>query len=310
MAQLKELRTRIEAIKSTQKITSAMKMIAAARLRKVQILVDKNVGYAENLRRSALRILTAIELEEKSKNISYPRPLFLNKVENPQKYEVYVLSSDRGLCGAYNTNVAKKAIVRIQQLINAGKDIHIVCVGRKAYTVLKRTFADTTNVKISNMQFDIKDISYAELSVKIAHDLLKKFVHNEFDVCEFVYADFLTALTRTFECKQVVPLDLNTEHLDAQSLEKLMFSGDAEYEYLPDKMTVLRDILPILFTDNIFQIIVNSAASEHSARMSSMDNATRNAKKMISELTLKYNSLRQSAITTELIEIIAGAEAI
>ncbi len=309
MAQLKELRTRIEAIKSTQKITSAMKMIAAARLRKVQILVDKNVGYADNLRRSALRVLTEIENEEKSKNIQYVRPLFLREVQNPQNYELYVLSSDRGLCGAYNTNIAKKATTRIKQLLKAGKNVNVICIGKKAYRTLQRTFAGTP-AKISNLQVDVKDISYAEQAVKIVHTLIQKFERKEFDVCEFVYANFITALSRIFECERVFPLNLNTENLSEEERNKLLFAGEASYEYMPDKMTVLTDILPILFTDTVFQIIVNAAASEHSARMSSMDSATRNAKKMISELTLKYNSLRQSAITTELIEIIAGAEAI
>ena len=311
MAQLKELRTRIEAIKSTQKITSAMKMIAAARLRKVQILVDKNVAYAGNLRRSALRVLTEIEQEEISKNIVYPRPIYLRQVKNPKNYVLYVFSSDRGLCGSYNTTIAKKAIARINQLLKAGKKIKVICYGKKALKTLRHTFAGTTaDLKITAASYDVKEISYAELAGKISHTLLQQFENKEFDVCEFVYANFITALTRIFECEQVFPINLNTDNLSAEELEQLRFAGSASYEYLPDKMTVLTDILPILFTDTIFQIIVNAEASEHSARMSSMDNATRNAKKMISELTLKYNSLRQAAITTELIEIIAGAEAI
>ena len=311
MAQLKELRTRIEAIKSTQKLTSAMKMIAAARLRKVQILVDKNQGYADNLRRSALRVLTEIKQEEKSKNIQYIRPIYLREVNNPQNYVMYVFSSDRGLCGAYNTNIAKKAITRLEQLIKARKNIKVICYGKKAYKILRRTFANSdAHMEISNEEIDFKEMTYAEFAGKISHTLLSQFENREFDVCEFVYANFLTALSRVFECEQVLPLDLNTDHLTEEELNKLMFVGSACYEYLPDKMTVLTDILPILFNDTVFQIIVNTEASEHSARMSSMDNATRNAAKMISELTLKYNRLRQSAITTELIEIIAGAEAI
>jgi F-type H+-transporting ATPase subunit gamma len=129
-------------------------------------------------------------------------------------------------------------------------------------------------------------------------------------VCEFVFARFNSAISRNFVCEQVCPMDLNADHLSDEELQFINRSGQAFYEYLPDKLTVLENILPILFDDNIFKIIVNSAASEHGARMTSMDSATRNAVNMISELTLKYNSLRQSAITTELIEIIAGAEAI
>jgi F-type H+-transporting ATPase subunit gamma len=309
MAGLKELRTRIEAIKSTQKITSAMKMVAASRLRRVQILVDKNQGYTENLRRSALRVKTEIEAEEKAKNVRFMRPVLLAEKKNPQKYLLCVLSSDRGLCGAYNGNVAKCAISRIQDLLKAGKTVHVRCYGKKAYTVLRRHFA-STDINIERVDINFHDVTYAKAGAKLANRILKEFVGKQFDVCEFVYARFVSAISRNFVCEQVCPLNLNTEHLSAEELSQINRAGDAFYDYLPDKLTLLTNILPILFYDNIFKVVVNSAASEHGARMSSMDSATRNAKKMISELTLKYNSLRQSAITTELIEIIAGAEAI
>lgn len=309
MAGLKELRTRIEAIKSTQKITAAMKMVAASRLRRVQILVDKNQGYSENLRRSALRVMTEIEEEEKAKGIKYIRPMLLHQAANPQRYTLCVLSSDRGLCGAYNSNVAKKAVQRIRELLHQQKNVRVMCIGKKAYDVLRRTFSHQ-EISLSQVDNKVKSLSYAELAKTLANHILEQFSAGEFDVCEFVYARFSSAISRTFVCEQMCPLDLNYEHLSENDLHMLNRSGNAFYEYLPDKITVLENILPILFYDNLFKVIVNSAASEHGARMSSMDNATRNAKKMISELTLKYNSLRQSAITTELIEIIAGAEAI
>ena len=309
MAGLKELRTRIEAIKSTQKITSAMKMVAASRLRRVQILVDKNLGYSENLRKSALRVMTEIENEEKTKGIQYVRPLLLQQKAKPQKYKLCVISSDRGLCGAYNSNVAKRAALRIRELLKQGKQIEAACIGKKAYDILHRYFGNT-EVVINRLDTKYDGISYPDMAHKLSDTILKQFIAKEFDVCEFVYADFKTAISRSFECEQVCPLELNTEHLNDEQLQLINRSGNAFYEYMPDKLTVLTDILPILFNDNLFKIVVNAAASEHSARMTSMDSATRNAKKMISELTLKYNSLRQSAITTELIEIIAGAEAI
>ena len=309
MAGLKELRTRIEAIKSTQKITSAMKMVAASRLRRVQILVDKNLGYSENLRKSALRVMTEIENEEKTKGIQYVRPLLLQQKAKPQKYKLCVISSDRGLCGAYNSNIAKRAAQRIRELLKQGKQIEAACIGKKAYDILHRYFGNT-EVVIKRVDTKYDGMSYADMAHKLSDTILKQFIAKEFDICEFVYADFKTAISRTFECEQVCPLELNTEHLNEEQLQLINRSGNAFYEYMPDKLTVLTDILPILFNDNLFKIVVNAAASEHSARMTSMDSATRNAKKMISELTLKYNSLRQSAITTELIEIIAGAEAI
>ncbi|MBQ8481335.1 MAG: ATP synthase F1 subunit gamma [Alphaproteobacteria bacterium] len=309
MAGLKELRTRIDAIKSTQKITSAMKMVAASRLRRVQILVDKNFGYSENLRKSALRVMMEIENEEETKGVQFMRPLLLQQKKNPTRYTLCVISSDRGLCGAYNSNIAKRAAQRIRELQKAGKEITVACIGKKAYDILRRYFSDS-NIILNRVDNNYRGLTYADMAHKLSDEILKQFIAGEFDVCEFVYADFKTAISRTYECEQVCPLELNTEHLNDEQLQLINRSGNAFYEYLPDKLTLLTEILPILFNDNLFKIVVNSAASEHSARMTSMDSATRNAKKMISELTLKYNSLRQSAITTELIEIIAGAEAI
>lgn len=304
MAGLKELRTRIEAIKSTQKITSAMKMVAASRLRRVQILVDKNQDYAENLRRSALRVLTEIETEESEKGVCYQRPALLQKNSTNQRYELYVFSSDRGLCGAYNSNVAKKAIERIKQLRQQKKDLKIFCVGKKAYDILRRTFNGLDMTLSSNLS---KDASYPEAAARLAKHILMRFKNHDFDVCELIHAHFESAISRTFEIEQVCPLQLKHHEENIEGINRF---GDAFYDYMPDKLTILEQIVPIIFEDTVFQALVNSAASEHGARMSSMDNATRNAKKMISDLTLRYNSLRQSAITTELIEIIAGADAV
>ena len=151
MAQLKELRTRIAAIKSTCKITSAMKMIAAARLRKVQILVDKSLAYSENLRLSTLRVLTQIEHDEKEHNVQYIRPTLLRNVTNSQKYLLYVLSSERGLCGAYNTNIFKKASERIKYLQKQNKEIEILCIGKKVYSSLKRHFNESSIKRMNQM---------------------------------------------------------------------------------------------------------------------------------------------------------------
>jgi len=304
MAGLKELRTRIDAIKSTQKITSAMKMVAASRLRRVQILVDKNQDYSENLRQSARRVLTEIQNEEEEKNIRYIRPALLQKASQEQVYELYVFSSDRGLCGAYNNNAAKRAVQRIRQLQAQKKNIRIFCQGRKAYDILRRIFQE---LDITLLDTPDKDTTYAEAAASLAQCILSRFREHKFDVCELIYAQFESAISRTFVCEQVCPLNFEIESAAAENLTHV---GNAYYEYLPDKLTVLEKIVPVIFADSIFKTLVNAAASEHGARMSSMDNATRNAKKMINELTLKYNSLRQSAITTELIEIIAGAEAV
>lgn len=303
MAGLKELRMRIDAIKSTQKITAAMKMVAASRLRRVQILVDKNQGYTDNLRNSAARVLADIEAEEREKHIKYVRPTILQTVKNPKNYLLVVISSDRGLCGSYNTNAAKKAAERIRQLKNEGKNVKVLCWGKKSYDILRHIFTD---VDFSVREALDKNVAYAKEAEKMSHLLLGAYKRHLFDVCEVVYADFITVVTRNFICEQICPLPLNVSE-NAQALNMV---GDAFYEYMPDRFSILEKIVPILFIDNLFRLLVNAAASEHSARMTSMDNATRNAKDMISELTLRYNSLRQSAITTELIEIIAGAEAV
>ncbi len=303
MAGLKELRMRIDAIKSTQKITAAMKMVAASRLRRVQILVDKNQGYADNLRNSAVRVLADIEAEEREKHIKYVRPTILQTVKNPKNYLLVVISSDRGLCGSYNTNAAKKAAERIRQLKNDGKNVKVLCWGKKSYDILRHIFTD---VDFSVREALDKNVAYAKEAEKMSHLLLGAYRRHLFDVCEVVYADFITVVTRNFICEQICPLPLNT----AENAQTLNMAGGAFYEYMPDKLSILERIVPILFIDNLFRLLVNAAASEHSARMTSMDNATRNAKDMISDLTLRYNSLRQSAITTELIEIIAGAEAV
>ena len=197
MAGLKELRTRIEAIKSTQKITSAMKMVAASRLRRVQILVDKNQGYSENLRRSALRVKTEIEAEEQNKNIKYVRPTLLQEKKKPQKYILYVLSSDRGLCGAYNSNVAKKAIARIKELLKIGKNVKVVCIGKKGYDALKRTFGLKT-FDLVRMHLDAHNLTYTTAAEKLSDSILKQFKNGDFDVCEFVYARFVSAISRNF----------------------------------------------------------------------------------------------------------------
>ncbi|MBR3662889.1 MAG: ATP synthase F1 subunit gamma [Alphaproteobacteria bacterium] len=303
MAGLKELRMRIDAIKSTQKITAAMKMVAASRLRRVQILVDKNQGYADNLRNSAARVLADIEAEEREKHIKYVRPTILQTVKNPKNYLLVVISSDRGLCGSYNTNAAKKAAERIRQLKNDGKNVKVLCWGKKSYDILRHIFTD---VDFSVREALDKNVAYAKEAEKMSHLLLGAYKRHLFDVCEVVYADFITVVTRNFICEQICPLPLNT----TENAQTLNMAGGAFYEYMPDKLSILERIVPILFIDNLFRLLVNAAASEHSARMTSMDNATRNAKDMISDLTLRYNSLRQSAITTELIEIIAGAEAV
>ena len=158
-----------------------MKMVAASRLRRVQILVDKNQGYSQNLRHSALRVMTEIENEEKTKGIKYLRPLMLRSAQNPENYKLCVISSDRGLCVAYNSNIAKKATQRIRQLLKQGKTISVSCIGKKAYDILRRTFANT-DVKIKLSGEKLKTLSYAEQAKYMVMEILRQFQDKEFDV--------------------------------------------------------------------------------------------------------------------------------
>ena len=303
MAGLKELRTRIETIKSTQKITSAMKMVAASSLRKAQGLIASSVPYRENILSPLENVVSEFRtLEQNGTFVKWPR--MIAGSENDRTYRLLVFTSDRGLCGNFNASVAKVAARRIEELQNAGKEVKVACIGRKGYSILKRRYA-------ANIVRDIDGIAkkgarYDESAV-IANYAYDDFMMRNIDVCEAVYSEFHSAINREIVVKQLLPLRFS-ERAEAGT-EPVLVNG-AAYEYEPYKMEVLGQSLPLLYKASVFEAIIHSQASEHGARMTSMDNATRNAKDMISRLTLKYNRMRQTNITTELIEIIAGAEAL
>lgn len=303
MAGLKELRTRIETIKSTQKITSAMKMVAASSLRKAQGLIASSVPYRENILSPLENVVSEFRtLEQNGTFVKWPR--MIAGSENDRTYLLLVFTSDRGLCGNFNASVAKVAARRIEELQNAGKEVKVACIGRKGYSILKRRYA-------ANIVRDIDGIAkkgarYDESAV-IANYAYDDFIMRNIDVCEAVYSEFHSAINREIVVKQLLPLRFS-ERAEAGT-EPVLVNG-AAYEYEPYKMEVLGQSLPLLYKASVFEAIIHSQASEHGARMTSMDNATRNAKDMISRLTLKYNRMRQTNITTELIEIIAGAEAL
>lgn len=303
MAGLKELRTRIETIKSTQKITSAMKMVAASSLRKAQGLIASSVPYRENILSPLENVVSEFRtLEQNGTFVKWPR--MIAGSENDRTYLLLVFTSDRGLCGNFNASVAKVAARRIEELQNAGKEVKVACIGRKGYSILKRRYA-------ANIVRDIDGIAkkgarYDESAV-IANYAYDDFMMRNIDVCEAVYSEFHSAINREIVVKQLLPLRFS-ERAEAGT-EPVLVNG-AAYEYEPYKMEVLGQSLPLLYKTSVFEAIIHSQASEHGARMTSMDNATRNAKDMISRLTLKYNRMRQTNITTELIEIIAGAEAL
>ena len=306
MAGLKELRTRIESIKSTEKITSAMKMVAAARLRRSQGLIDKCRFYNNNILASANRVLLELRQAEQKKNIRFVYPELMRGNGKSENYLLVVFTSDRGLCGSYNSNVAREAAKRIEALKEEGKNVKILCVGKKGRDILKRKYADLIVDTIEGIAK--KGAKYYE-AVDLGQRILDLYKQGEMDVCEVVVSRFRSAINREIVTEQVFPVVVEDFEYNRLHAPANVYKG-AFYDYEPGLLELLESMLPLIFRSSLFQAVVHSQASEHGARMTSMDNATRNAKDMISGLTLRYNRIRQTAITTELVEIIAGAEAL
>lgn len=306
MAGLKELRTRIESIKSTEKITSAMKMVAAARLRRSQGLIDKCRFYNNNILASANRVLLELRQAEQKKNIRFVYPELMRGNGKSENYLLVVFTSDRGLCGSYNSNVAREAAKRIEALKEEGKNVKILCVGKKGRDILKRKYADLIVDTIEGIAK--KGAKYYE-AVDLGQRILDLYKQGEVDVCEVVCSRFRSAINREIVTEQVFPVVVEDFEYNRLHAPVNVYKG-AFYDYEPGLLEILDSMMPLIFRSSLFQAVVHSQASEHGARMTSMDNATRNAKDMISGLTLRYNRIRQTAITTELVEIIAGAEAL
>ncbi len=306
MAGLKELRTRIESIKSTEKITSAMKMVAAARLRRSQGLIDKCRFYNNNILASANRVLLELRQAEQKKNIRFVYPELMRGNGKSENYLLVVFTSDRGLCGSYNSNVAREAAKRIEALKEEGKNVKILCVGKKGRDILKRKYADQIVDTIEGIAK--KGAKYYE-AVDLGQRILDLYKQGEMDVCEVVVSRFRSAINREIVTEQVFPVVVEDFEYNRLHAPVNVYKG-AFYDYEPGLLEILDGMMPLIFRSSLFQAVVHSQASEHGARMTSMDNATRNAKDMISGLTLRYNRIRQTAITTELVEIIAGAEAL
>lgn len=306
MAGLKELRTRIATIKSTQKITSAMKMVAASSLRKSQGLISKSEFYNNNIQASANRLLFELRQEEEISGKPLVYPKLMSGTGKTQNYLLIVFTSDRGLCGSYNANVAKEAARRIEELLAEGKNVKVYCIGRKGRDILKRKYADLivgTKEGVSS-----KGAKYEEAS-DIGYYILNAYNKGEIDVCEIVVSYFKSAINREVKVGALLPINIEGYEYNKLHQPNNIVHG-AFYDCEPGKMELLTGLLPLIFRSSIFQALAHSQASEHGARMTSMDNATRNASDMINKLAIKYNRIRQTAITTELIEIISGAEAL
>jgi F-type H+-transporting ATPase subunit gamma len=291
MPNLKDLKNRIASVKSTRKITKAMQMVAAAKLRRAQDAAEAARPYAERFN-AVMAALSA------SVGDSASAPRLLAGTGSDQVHLLVVMTAERGLCGGFNSNIAKLAKTHAAKLKAAGKTVKILTVGKKGRDNIKRDYGDlfVGHVDLS----EVKRVGYADAQ-GIARDVLARFDGGEFDVATIFYSEFVNVVSQIPTAKQIIPAAFEpTEGDGATTL----------YDYEPDEEAILADLLPRGVATQIFSALLENAASEQGARMSAMDNATRNAGDMIEKLTIEFNRSRQAVITNELIEIISGAEAL
>ena len=292
MPSLKDLKVRINSVKSTQKITAAMKMVAAAKLRRAQEQAEAARPYAERMDRMLGSLASAMAGRDGA-------PALLVGTGKDQTHLIVVMTSDRGLCGGFNSTIVRGARKMIRELLSAGKTVKIMCVGRKGRDQLKRDFG-----KLIVDSFDDvgrQRLSYADAD-RIAHRITALYEAGEFDVCTIFYNKFKSAMTQFLTAQQLIPF--------VGAGTAAAPTSDVFYEYEPDEQEILAELLPRNLGVQVFRALLENAASEQGSRMTAMDNATRNAGDMINKLTINYNRSRQAYITKELIEIISGAEAL
>ena len=294
MASLKFLRNRISSVKSTQKITKAMKMVAAAKLRKAQQNAENARPYSEKLNSIISNLKNSVTDMD-----SAPKLLVGN-----QKNEIHlcvVLSSDRGLCGGFNTNICRKAKVYFEKILNEKKTLKIIVVGGKANDQLKRKYNQYIIDRITLK--DEKVVSFGKAQ-EITDKILNLFTRNEFDICTLFYNQFKSVISQIPQAQQLIPVSIE------QKSNQQTLVNNSEYEYEPDENDILENLLPKNIATQIYAAFLENQVSEQGSRMTAMDNATRNAGDLISKLTINYNRTRQAVITKELIEIISGAESL
>ena len=291
MASLDDLKKRIASVKSTQKITKAMKMVAAAKLRKAQESAEKGRPYSEKMNNVILNLSSGISDKENA-------PKLLSGTGNDKVHLCVVMTSDRGLCGGFNSNIIKKAKSYFSKILSEGKELKIITVGSKGNDQLKRMYGDKI---IENISFkESKNANYFDAD-KVGKIVIDKFESSEFDICTIFYNQFKNVITQIPQAQQIIPL--NNENSEENASEE-------SYEFEPDEDEILSNLLPKNISTQIFKAMLENSASEQGSRMSAMDNATRNAGEMVDKLTIQYNRSRQAAITKELIEIISGAESL
>ena len=295
MATLKELKNRIDSVKNTQKITRAMQMVAAAKLRKAQEAAEAARPFSERMAAVLANLSAAMEGREGAS------PLMAG-TGSEQTHLLVICTAERGLCGGFNSSIAKLGRTKANELLAQGKDVKILCVGKKGHDALKREFG---NIIIDLVDLkEVKTVGFNEAQ-GIATKVLDLFEEGGFDVCTLFYSEFQNVITQIPTAQQLIPATVEKVEGD----EGLDLNG-AIYEYEPEEDEILADLLPRNVAIQILRALMENGASEQGARMSAMDNATRNAGEMIDKLTLSFNRQRQAQITSELIEIISGAEAL
>jgi F-type H+-transporting ATPase subunit gamma len=292
MASLDDLKKRIKSVTSTQKITKAMKMVAAAKLRKAQESAEKGRPYSQKMQNIILNL---------TKSISDPQnaPKLLIGTGQDKTYLCLVLTADRGLCGGFNSNICKLAKINFKKILSEGKELKIITVGIKGLDQIKREYGKYVIKKFSFKEK--KKITFNEAEI-IGNEVIKLFNEGQFDKCILFYNNFKNVMTQIPQAQQIIPAELNTIKKDDDS--------SLAYEFEPDEDEILEDLLPKNISTQVFKAFLENAASEQGSRMTAMDSATRNAGDLVDKLTITYNRSRQASITKELIEIISGAESL
>ncbi len=296
MPSLDDLKKRIKSVKSTQKITKAMKMVAAAKLKKAQDDAEKGRPYSDKIHNIILNLTKSVADPENSSKL-------LVGTGNDKTYLCLVMTADRGLCGGFNTNICKLAKKFFKQSLSEKKILKIVTVGTKGFDQLKKEYGKFI-IEKRNFK-NVKKVSFSQAN-EIGKFVLENFKKNEFDKCFIFFNNFKNVITQVPQMQQIIPIAKSVTELETQKESK---TGNL-YEYEPEEEEILEDLLPKNISTQIFKALLENAASEQGSRMTAMDNATRNAGDLVEKLTITYNRSRQASITKELIEIISGAESL
>ncbi len=294
MPSLDDLKKRIKSVKSTQKITKAMKMVAAAKLRKAQESAEKGRPYSKKMQNIILNLTKSISNLENA-------PKLLVGTGKDEVYLCVIMTADRGLCGGFNSNICKLAKNHLKKLLSERKQIKIITVGSKGLDQIKREYGKYVIKKFSFKEK--KQITFKEAEI-VGREIIELFNKKEFDKCIIFYNNFKNVITQIPQAQQIIP----AEKMDLKDGDKQ--EEQLSYEFEPDEDEILEDLLPKNISTQVFKAFLENAASEQGSRMTAMDNATRNAGDLVDKLTINYNRSRQASITKELIEIISGAESL